>query len=55
VFFCGFLHNFGIIRIWCCPCTINSLAQLYELHKSYQYDLGNSTLVRFRKLAAFTL
>jgi hypothetical protein len=23
--------------------------------KTYQYDLGNSTLVRFRKLAAFTL
>jgi hypothetical protein len=54
VFFCGFLHDFGIIRRWFCPCTINSLAQLYELHKSYQYDLGNSTLVRFRKLAAFT-
>jgi hypothetical protein len=25
-----------------------------EFHKSYQYDLGNSTLVRFRKLAAFS-
>jgi hypothetical protein len=48
VFFCGFLHNFGTIRRWFCPCIINSLAQLYELHKSYQYRLGNSTLVRCR-------
>jgi hypothetical protein len=55
VFFCGFLHNFGTIRRWFYPCTINSLTREYELHKSYQYDLGNSTLVRFRKLAAFTL
>jgi hypothetical protein len=55
MFFCGFLQNFGTIRRWFCPYTINSLAQLYELHKSYQYDLSNSTLVRFRKLAAFTL
>jgi hypothetical protein len=49
VLFCGLLHNFWTIRRWFCPCTINSLAQLYELHKSYKYNLGNSTL------AAFTL
>jgi hypothetical protein len=55
VFFCGFLHNFGTIRRWFSSYTINSLAQLYELYKSYQYDLGNSTLIRLRKLAAFTL
>jgi hypothetical protein len=41
MFFCGFLHYFGTIRKWFCPCTINSLAQLYELHKSYQYDLDS--------------
>jgi hypothetical protein len=55
VFFSGFVHKFGAIRSWFCPCTINSLAEFYELHKSYQYDLGSSTLVRFRKLATFTL
>jgi hypothetical protein len=54
VFFCDFLYNFGSIRCFF-PCTINFLAQLYELYKSYRYDLGNATLVRFRKLAAFTL
>jgi hypothetical protein len=54
MFFCGFLNNFGTIMRLFCPCTINSLAQSHELHKSYQYDLCNSTLVRFKKLAAFT-